>query len=191
MSDPGRAEEAADRTTEGAAAFAAPPRSAGFRGLIRLIRGLDRVSYAVIVAVMALMSLILAAQVVARYILGTSIDAANELSRLFFVWSIFLAIPHGIKYGIHVGIDVIVRSLPAAVQAALFRAIAAASAGLLAILLVLSWTATLDKWQELMPTLPVTAAVYYIAVLICCGHGALHLLALAWGGPRTWEGERL
>ena len=44
------------------------------------------------------------------------------------------------------------------------------------------------KWEERMPTLEITAAVYYIAVLIAAGHACLHLLLLAWGGPRCWEG---
>ena len=43
-----------------------------------------------------------------------------------------------------------------------------------------------DKWQELMPTIEITAAVYYIAVLIATGHAFLHLLVLAWGGPTIW-----
>ncbi|MDX1606858.1 MAG: TRAP transporter small permease [Candidatus Competibacterales bacterium] len=188
MSDPGSRHEAAE---PGAAVFAAPPDHRPQHGLLALLRGIDRLSYGVIVIVMALMSLILAAQVVARYGLGTSIDSANELSRLFFVWSIFLAIPHGIKYGVHVGIDVFVVMLPYRFQEILFRIIAAAGAVLMGLLLTVSWTAAADKWQELMPTLPVTAALYYIAVVIATGHSLLHLVALTWGGPRTWEGHRL
>jgi hypothetical protein len=40
-----------------------------------------------------------------------------------------------------------------------------------------------------MPTLPITSAVYYIAVLVCGAHALLHLALLAWGGSRTWQGE--
>jgi len=172
------------------AGFPPPPDRPAFRGLIAAVRAVDRVSYWVIVPVMAAMSLILAAQVVARYGLGTSIDSANELSRLFFVWAIFLAIPHGIKYGVHVGIDVFVLMLPRRWQALLFRLTSAAGLVLMAILLYVAVIAAADKWQELMPTLPVTAAVYYIAVVIACGHSLLHLAALLWGGPLTWQGEQ-
>lgn len=173
----------------GGAAFRAPPNSAPFRALLCVLRGLDHASYWIIVGVMAAMSVILAVQVVARYGLGTSIDASSELARLFFVWSIFLSIPHGIKRGVHVGIDVFVRMLPYSAQEVLFRAVAVAGVILMAVLFYFSMIATSDKWGELMPTLPVTAAVYYLAVNIACGHSLLHLAALVGGGPRTWEGE--
>jgi hypothetical protein len=37
--------------------------------------------------------------------------------------------------------------------------------------------AVIDKWPQLMPTMPITAAVFYIAVLISAIHCALHLIA--------------
>lgn len=177
-------------TGDAGAGFPPPPDGPSFRLLIAALRAVDWLSYWIIVPVMAAMSLILAAQVVARYGLGTSIDSANELSRLFFVWAMFLAIPHGIKYGVHVGIDVFVLMLPRHWQTVLFRVTAFAGLVLMAILLYFATIAAADKWQELMPTLPVTAAVYYIAVVIACGHSLLHLTALLWGGPLTWHGEK-
>lgn len=44
----------------------------------------------------------------------------------------------------------------------------------------LSLGAVADKWQQLMPTVPVTAAMFYIAVLISAGHSLLHLIAQIW-----------
>lgn len=171
----------------GGPVFPAPPASAAFRGLVGTVRRIDQVSYWVVASAMAAMSVILAAQVVARYGFGDSIDAASELARLFFVWSIFLAIPHGIRHGVHVGIDVFVVTLPYVVQDFLFRTVALAGAALMAILLYFSLLATADKWPELMPTLPVTAGLYYVAVVIACGHSLLHLGVLVAGGPRAWE----
>ncbi|ATJ84009.1 TRAP transporter small permease [Halomonas beimenensis] len=142
---------------------------------------LDRSSYYAILVAMALMTVLVSAQVFARYVLGTSIDSADELSRLFFVWAIFLAIPHGIKVGIHVGIDALVSLLPKALQDGLARLMAMIAAVFMAALFWISLGAVADKWQELMPTLPVTAAVFYIAVLICAGHCCLHLIAQAGG----------
>jgi|LNFM01.1.fsa_nt_gb TRAP-type C4-dicarboxylate transport system permease small subunit len=153
------------------------------------LRALDRVSYILIVAVMAAMSSLVSIQVFYRYALSSSIDSADELSRLFFVWAIFLAIPHGVKYGVHVGIDLIVRLMPARLQEAMFRLSAALGALLMVVTLVVSLTATIDKWPELMPTMPVTAALFYIPVLISAGHSLLHLIALVWGGSTTWAGE--
>ncbi|BCH34610.1 hypothetical protein MesoLjLc_65400 [Mesorhizobium sp. L-8-10] len=154
-----------------------------------LLRALDRISYVVIVAVMAVMTCLVSLQVFYRYALSSSIDSADELSRLFFVWAIFLAIPHGVKYGVHVGIDLIVHLLPERWQEGMFRLSAGLGALLMMVTLAVSWTATMDKWPELMPTMPVTAALFYIPVLISVGHSFLHLVALVWGGSGTWAGE--
>ena len=170
-------------------ALAAEAPSGPLRSLMGLTRGVDRVSYWVVIAVMAVMTILVSLQVFVRYALGSSIDSADELSRLFFIWAIFLAIPHGVKYGVHVGIDLIVNMLPKRAQDAIFRLSCALSAILMVVTFAVSWTATMDKWPELMPTLPVTAALYYIPVLISTGHSFLHLVILAWGGQSVWKEE--
>ena len=152
---------------------------------------IDRLSRWLVIVAMAAMTIMVSLQVFWRYVLGSSIDSADEVSRLFFVWVIFLAIPHGVKYGIHVGIDLLVQRLGAVGQDWLGRLMAAASAALMAAVLYASWIATLDKWPELMPTLPVTAAVYYIAVLVCAAHSFLHLFVRAWLGGHVWDASSL
>jgi len=166
-----------------------PDQSGLLKAYKNLLKVLDRMSYVVIVAVMSVMTCLVALQVFHRYALSSSIDSADELSRLFFVWAIFLAIPHGVKYGVHVGIDLIVLMLPERWQVRMFRFSAGLGALLMVVMLAVSWTATMDKWPELMPTMPVTAALFYIPVLISVGHSFLHLVALVWGGPSTWAGE--
>ncbi|MDR5905177.1 TRAP transporter small permease [Franzmannia qiaohouensis] len=164
-----------------------PPRSSAFRRAKRIVELLDATTYWGIVAVMGLMATIVSLQVFWRYVLGSSIDSADELSRLFFVWAIFLAIPHGVKHGVHVGIDLFVMLMPEWMKEVLFRLMAGVSTTLMLMVMLGAWVATLDRWPELMPTLPITSAVYYIAVLICGAHAFLHLALLAWGGSRTWE----
>ena len=158
-----------------------------FTFLIKCVLGIDRLSFWAIVTCMALMAALVSAQVFFRYILSSSIDSADELSRLFFVWAMFLAIPHGIKSHIHVGIDVIVRRLGENLRTQISRLMNLASAILMGLVFVVTISVVGDKWQELMPTMDITAAVYYIAVLIATGHAFLHLMILAWGGPNTWE----
>lgn len=170
--------------------FAPPPSGGLFMVLKRLVGGIDRITYWGIVASMLLMSVVVTLQVFMRYALNSSIDSADELSRLFFVWAIFLAIPHGVKHGVHVGIDLLVQALPLNIQGLLFRVMAGLGMFLMVMVMLGGWVATVDRWPELMPTLPVTSAIFYIAVLICGVHSLLHLLLLTWGGPRTWEGEQ-
>lgn len=165
-----------------------PPRSKDpFQRVQWVVERLDAITYWGIVVVMGLMVTIVALQVFWRYVLGSSIDAADELSRLCFVWAIFLAIPHGVKHGVHVGIDLFVMMVPAWLKEVLFRLMAGVSTLLMMMVMVGAWVATVDRWPELMPTLPITSAIYYIAVLICGAHAFLHLALLAWGGSRTWE----
>lgn len=154
------------------------------------LAGLDAVSRWLVVAAMAAMAALVIGQVFFRYALSSSIDWAEEMARLAFVWAIFLAIPHGVRRGIHVGIDVVVMLLPEGWQEALFRLGALLGAVLMAVVLVTGWRVTMDTWPELMPTVDITSAVYYIAVLVAAGHSLLHLALLAWGGQATWEGDR-
>lgn len=149
----------------------------------------DRISYWAIAAVMAMMTGIVSIQVFFRYGFNHSIDSADELSRLFFVWAMFLAIPHGIKIGIHVGIDLFVRRLSTQVQEMIFRIMSTLSAVLMILVFYVGFIATADKWQELMPTLPISAGLYYVAVLVSAGHSFLHLCYLAWHGSHVWIEE--
>jgi TRAP-type transport system small permease protein len=153
------------------------------------VEALDAVSRWAIVLTMSAMTIMVSLQVFWRYVLGSSIDSADELSRLFFVWVIFLSIPHGVKYSVHVGIDLLVTNLPVHVRDRLFRLVSAASAALMAAVFYASIVATMDKWQELMPTLSVSAGLYYVAVLISAAHAFLHLALYAWQGRGLW-GER-
>jgi TRAP-type C4-dicarboxylate transport system permease small subunit len=152
----------------------------------RGLEGIDRVVYGIIIAAMTGMTGLVAVQVFVRYVMSSSIDSADELSRLFFIWAMFMAIPHGIKLGIHVSIDVLIRKLNPAVRETLFRLMCAASAALMILVFYVTIYVTADKWQDMMPTLDVTAAVYYIPVLLSAGHSFLHLVVFAWGGSRIW-----
>jgi TRAP-type C4-dicarboxylate transport system permease small subunit len=153
-----------------------------------LLAAIDRASYVLIVFAMGTMAVIVALQVFLRYALSASMDSAEELSRLAFVWAMFLAIPHGIRYGVHVGIDVLVILFPEDLRRALFRVTSGLGALLMVLVLYAAIFVTADKWQDLMPTIEFTAAVFYIAVLISAAHSLLHLLLLAWGGEDAWKG---
>jgi TRAP-type transport system small permease protein len=71
---------------------------------------IDRIVGLLVILAMAAMVTVVAAQVGLRYMLNQSFDWADELSRLLFVRSIFLAIPLGIKRGAHVSIELLTRN---------------------------------------------------------------------------------
>ncbi|MCL3883118.1 TRAP transporter small permease [Marivita sp. GX14005] len=162
----------------------------GGRAFERARAGLERVDgvtrYAVIAA-MGVMAVLVVTQVVFRYAFSSAIDWSEEVARLAFVWAMFLAIPHGIRRGIHVGIDALVVKFPLRLQEGLFRATALLGALLMAVIFWFAWDVTAYTWPDKMPTLNLTAAVYYIAVLVAAVHALAHLVLLAWGGSRTWD----
>jgi TRAP-type C4-dicarboxylate transport system permease small subunit len=172
-----------------AVAAPSPPGAPGAPA--RALAALDRaVSYAVI-AIMAAMVVVVSLQVLLRYAFNTSIDWADDVGRLLFVWSIFLTIPLGIREGIHIGIELVVKLLPEPVRHALVRLIGLLSIGMMAIICYQAVLVTLDQWDEMLPTLEVTVAVFMIPVAIGAGHSVLHLLRLVLTGTGLHSKEAI
>lgn len=154
-----------------------------------LVIGLDHVTRYAVIGAMAAMTVLVVTQVVFRYAFSSAIDWSEEVARLAFVWAMFLAIPHGIRRGVHVGIDALFVKFPPLWQDRLFRLSSALAALLMAVIFWFAWQVTLYTWPEMMPTLNMTAAVYYVAVLLAAVHSVLHLVLLTWGGRDTWSEE--
>jgi len=143
---------------------------------------LDGLVAKAIVAIMGVMVAIVSAQVALRYLLNDSIDWADEISRLCFVWSIFLAIPLGIKRGAHIGIELLTAHLPERVQNGLYRAMAVMSVFLMGLVMVEAFILTLDQWDEPMPTVNASVALFMVPLWIGAAHSILHLLRLVLRG---------
>lgn len=92
-----------------------------------------------IALLLAAMTLVSFAQVVARYVFNSGWTGALEFTRILFAWMILFGMAHGIKVGAHLGVDALIRLFPRP----LFRAAAVFGAlcGVLyaAILLKADW----------------------------------------------------
>lgn len=99
----------------------------------RLLRLVDLAAGAVVSACMAVMVMVISAQVFMRYVLNSSFDWADEIARLTFVSAVFLAIPLGIREGAHVGITIIVQYLPPKMQDLLRRVLCLVAAMMLVV----------------------------------------------------------
>ncbi len=168
-----------DRAAASLAAIRGP-----LRAYARLLLALDTAAGWAIVALLSAMVTVVAVQVFLRYVTNTSLGWADELSRLTFVWSIFLAVPLGIRAGVHIGMEIVTSRLPRRVQDALARVMAAIAA---ALMVLVAWQAAVvafDQWDEKMASLEASAAWFLVAVAIGCAHSALHLaLIVAHGKP--------
>ena len=159
---------------------AAPPGTAA-AALGRVLDGIDWIVAKVVTGAMIGMVVIIPAQVFMRYALNLSIDWAEEISRLLFVWTVFLAIPLGIRRGAHVGMTLLTDVIPKGLRAGLARLMALLGMGLMALV---GWQAailTLDQWDKPMSTLDVSVGLFMLPVCIGALHGALHLLSQALG----------
>ncbi|MBX9827492.1 MAG: TRAP transporter small permease [Xanthobacteraceae bacterium] len=152
-------------------------------GLRRALGALDRVMAQVVIVSMAVMVTVVAAQVFARYALNLSLDWAEEISRLFFVASIFFAIPLGVKRGAHVGITLLTERLPAAARIALFRAMNALAMVLMAVVAYEAAILTRDQWDEPLATLDFSVGWFMFPLVVGAAHAFLHLLHGVLSGP--------
>ena len=71
----------------------------------RALAALDRGAFWAVTLVMGAMVGLVSIQVLLRYAFQNSIDWADDVSRLLFVASIFLAVPLGVKEGAHIGTE--------------------------------------------------------------------------------------
>lgn len=136
----------------------------------------DVLSRWAIVACMAVMIAVVSAQVFLRYGFSASLDWAEEVSRLAFVWAVFLGVPHGVKAAAHVGIDVVVKHFPPGASRALQRLVKLASVALMSVVAYQAALAALDSWDQLMPTVDLSSGWFYLAVSVGAVHSALRLI---------------
>jgi TRAP-type transport system small permease protein len=153
----------------------------------RAVRGgliaIDWIVGALVILAMAAMTIVIAVQVGLRYGLNESLDWADEVSRLAFVWAVFLAVPLGIKRGAHLSVVLLTDRLPDGLRRNLFRAMSALAMVLMG---VVAWQAGIlirDQWDEPMSTLDVSIGLFLVPVAIGAVHSLLHLLSGVIAGP--------
>lgn len=95
------------------------------------LRWFERMEEWIIATLLAAVTLITFAQVVARYVFNYSFVWALELATFLFGGLIFLGISYGVRIGAHIGVDALVKVLPRK---------AAYVAGIVATLLCLLYT---------------------------------------------------
>lgn len=75
------------------------------------MRWLEHIEEGLIAFLMAAMTLVTFAQVVARYAFNYSFVWALELTGVMFAWLIFIGMAYGVRVGAHIGVDALVRLL--------------------------------------------------------------------------------
>jgi len=149
----------------------------------RALDAVDRLARKVIVAASAAMILIVTLQVVLRYGFNSSIDWSEEISRLLFVWCMFLAIPLGIREGAHVGIELLVTHIAPAARAALAKACALGAAAMMVVVFWQAVSVAALTWDEMMQSVNLSTNWFMVPVAIAAAHSFLHFIQLLWRQP--------
>jgi C4-dicarboxylate transporter, DctQ subunit len=139
---------------------------------------LERLEEGLIAFLLAAMTIVTFAQVVARYVFNFSFVWALELTMVLFAWLIFLGIPYGVRVGSHIGVDSFVKLLGAKAGRVVGAIAAALGIVYSGILLVGSWNyvAKMHEVGILSDDLPIEQWIPRTILIFCFG-----LLALRFG----------
>jgi len=142
----------------------------------RALAAVDLLSSWVVMAAMAVLTVVVTVQVFFRYVLNESLDWGWDVPRLCFIVSILLAIPLALGRNLHVGVDLVIENLDPRWRRPIYRFNALLMTALMVIVayyaVVLGWA----TWDQRMPGLDVSVGYFYIALLIAAVHSVLHLL---------------
>jgi C4-dicarboxylate transporter, DctQ subunit len=72
---------------------------------------LEQLEEGLIALLLAMMTIITFAQVIARYVFNYSFVWALELVTFLFAWLIFIGMAYGVRVGSHIGVDAVVKLL--------------------------------------------------------------------------------
>ena len=133
-------------------------------------------------------TLLMFANVVARYVFHTGFSWTLELVQYLFAWVVLVGAAHGFHVGAHLGIDILVEKLPARAQRIV--TLVAVALTLLFVGLVfyysLQYTRRIYEWGDLTLDLQIPQWIPYLAIPVGLGLMFLHLLQIAWD---IWHGK--
>lgn len=146
----------------------------------RLLLGLNKLLEHLLVLGMSVMSVMVFANVVLRYGFNSGISVSVELSRIIFVWIVFLGSVVALARGLHMGVDSLVRALPGPFRIVCFLVSQLLMLWCCWLLWQGSWIQTQLNWGNLSPISGVSTGVMYAAGLVASAFMALIIIANLW-----------
>ena len=71
---------------------------------------------AIVVALMAMMSVLIGVQIFMRYVMGASLSWSEELARYFFIWATYIGIAYAVRKDAHIRVTMGTDLLPPGVK---------------------------------------------------------------------------
>lgn len=144
-----------------------------------------------IVACLALMAVLVFGNVVLRYAFNSGIAVSEELSRLLFVWLIFLGAVLASVQRAHIGFDGLVERLPLALRKALVVATGLLMLWACGMFLVGGWAQTQINLENAYPVLGISYGWLYGVALVFGAGMALAIAGNIWSTLRAPEAPEL
>jgi len=151
----------------------------------RGMRGLTTATEVVIIVILTVLSCLVFGQVFLRYLFGTALYFADELSRYLLVWLGFLGGSLGIRAGAHIGVELVWRLLSLPLQRVMAIIVALLALVFLVALTYGGMKVLPNQLLQLSPGLGVSMFWPYLAIPV---GGTLMVLQLLEIVLRLWRG---
>jgi TRAP-type transport system small permease protein len=140
---------------------------------------------------MSVMCLMVFWNVVLRYGFNSGIPFSVEVSRLIFVWIVFIGSVTALAQGAHMGVNTLVASLPKPLRVGSFLVAHGLMLWICWLLWQGSWSQTMINWNNRAPISGISVGLMYAAGLMASACMALVLLHNLWRSirgelPATW-----
>ena len=133
---------------------------------------------------LAVMSLMVFANVVLRYVFDTGITFTEEVSRMLFVWLTVIGSIVALRQGTHLGMDTVVSRLPHAGKLAFFVLSHLLMLGCIVMLWLGCWEQTKVNLDNHAPVSGIPVAAVYSVGLVAAVLMGITLLANLWQALR-------
>ena len=135
--------------------------------LTAVVRGVDGVNWVIgwlMAALMAVMTVLIAWQVFARYVMGNSLTFSEEVARFSTIWLTMLGAAYAYRYGALIAVELLPSLVRPRIATALRILVALASALFALVLLREGWAITQRVMPQTAPSTRVSMAWLYAAM---------------------------
>ncbi len=111
---------------------------------------------------LAVMVILIFAQIVSRLFIGSSFAWTEEVARYLMIWSTFLGASFAFQYGAHIGVEVLVMKLPGLLKNSVQLIASLACFGFFLIMIVKGWEITGRSMMQTSPALDIPMGYIYM-----------------------------
>lgn len=142
-----------------------------------------------LVLLLGAMSVLVIANVIARYAFSFSFTWAEEVSRYMMIWASFIGIGPALRVGGHIAVESLPNALPRGAARILRAGLVGIMGATLVVVLWLGWQYADFGWEQESPVLNWSLGQIYLAIPVGAALALVHLalVARSWIMGGEWE----